>query len=496
MDRDAGAAPDSGAGRTVPVPGDPDGGAAPSGDGVTCTVDGDCAGLALAGSCVSSATCDPVWHVCMFDVCEPGACQIGSCDLLQKTCSAPTSYGFAVSVFHIASGVGGWGPANAVAAAYPFLFVLTTNGVVAYDVANPTGTVPSAVTVHGAPFIPVALVASGRRVYLVGDVEGAGPTFRQAIAWIDVPGNPFVTSLSATTAWIGTTQPTLANAVWNGAAGLALTYAATADPTSSLPAAPDDSTTLVPSPIASLAPGAAIVASSGTDLVAYRYGSSARHPFFSLVSGVSQSTGLATAEQNVGAYGPVDDQAAFATGTDSTVLWSSALLHVVDGGVSGIASTRLTWLSLADGGADAGPFSTGIHGDLETYPASTTGTVVGPIAYVDGDTAVALAASGQDLGSTSVQVFSRSANAIAIGQRAVIPATPDSVGVAASHGFAYVLVQDTDASSTVYVVAPGCNGSAPAPDAGPMPEGGSVPDAGPSSDGGKNGNQSAFHQLN
>jgi hypothetical protein len=501
MAHDAGIPPDGTSGQ-VSLASKDGGDAAPtSSTGMTCTVDSDCVGVVSAGSCVTSATCDAVWHVCMLDVCDPGACQIASCDLLQKTCSAPTSYGFAVSVFHIASGVGDWGPASSVAAAYPFLFVLTNNGVAAYNVANPTGTVPPAVAVHGAPFIPVALVASGRRVYFVGPVEGTGPAFRQAIAWIDVPGDPFLTSLSASTAWVSTTQPTLANAVWNGATGLALTYAATADPTSTLPAAPDDSTSLVPSPIASLMAGAAIVASSGNDLVAYLNGTSARHALFSLVTGVSQSTGQATAQQNIGAYGPLDDQAAFATGTDSTLLWSSAPLRVVDGGVTGIASTRLTWLSRADAGADAGFLSTAVHADLETYPASTSGTVVGPVAYVDNDTAVALAASGEDLGATSVQVFSRSANAIASGQRAVISATPDAVGVAASHGFAYVLVQDdaTNQSSTVYVVAPGCTGGAPAPDAGdggPAPEGGPLPEGGASSDGGTIHGQGGFRELN
>jgi hypothetical protein len=469
-------------------------------DGISCTVDDDCAAAAPAGSCVGSSFCDPVWHVCMFDVCDAGACQVASCDPMTRKCSAPTSYGFAVSVFHVAGGVGGWGPAYAVAAAYPFLFVLTTNGVTAYNVANPMSAVPP-VVVHGAPFIPTALVASGRRIYLVGPVEGAGPTFREAIAWIDVPGDPFLVSLAATTAWIGTTEAQLASVVWNGSTGLALTYAATAAPTSTLAAAPDDSITLVPSPIAALMSGASIVAASGGELVAYRYGPTSHHPFFSLVSGVSQSSGKATAEQNVNAYGQVDDQATFATSADSTVLWSSAPLRIDDGGATGVASTRLTWLLPSDAGTEAGFFSTSLHADLESYPESTSGPVVGPVAFVDTDTAVGLAASSQDITSTSIQVFSRSANAIRSGQRAVIPSAPNQLGVASSQGFVYVLVQDdsTNQRSTVWIVAPGCTGlppPPPPPDAGASSEGGTIPEAGLSTDGGIKRTQGGFVELN
>jgi hypothetical protein len=470
----------------------------------TCANDADCARLAGAGSCVGAASCDPTWHVCMFDVCNTGSCEVASCDLLAKQCGAPSPYGFAVSVFHIASGVGGgWGPASAVAAAYPFLFVLTTNGVAAFNVANPMGSVPPSVTIHGAPFIPAALVTAGRRVYLVSPVEGGGPTYRQAIAWIDAPGDPFLTSLNATTAWIGTTEPSLASAIWNGSTGVALTYGATADPTSNVPSAPDDSTTLVPSPIAALSPGAAIVAASGSELLAYRYGASSRHPAFSLVSGVAQNSGQASAEQVIGAYGPVDDQASFASGGDSTVLWTSAPVRVVDGGIAGISSARVTWLTrVTDGGPDAAPLSTAIHADLETYPASTTGAVVGPSAYVDSNDAIVLAASSQDPESTSVQLFSRVTGALASGQRAVIPAPPSSVGLAASRGFAYLLVQDdpNNLSATVYIVAPGCPGPAAVtePDGGPTPEGGVLPDGGVlGSDAGKGGKgQGTFHELN
>ena len=82
------------------------------------------------------------------------------------------------------------------AAVWPFVFVGTVNGVAAYDVADPSNGSPPAVTVGGLAFLPQYIVASGRRVYFVGNPAQAAPDYRLAIAWLDVPGDPLVTALS------------------------------------------------------------------------------------------------------------------------------------------------------------------------------------------------------------------------------------------------------------------------------------------------------------
>jgi hypothetical protein len=469
----------------------PDGASTPAATsaspGTTCNTDADCASTLFPGACVTSATCDPTYHVCMFDVCNVGSCAVASCDLLAKTCSQPVDTDFTISVFSIVSGgVGGTSPAVAIAAAYPFLFVLTTNGVVAYDVANPTGNVPSMVTLHGLPFIPTSILASGRRVYFVSDVEGGGPTYRQAVAWIDVPGNPFLTSLDAQAAFIETTESTLMSALVTSD-GIDLVYGGAFDPTASLSAPIADSMFVVSAPIASLAADAGIVAASGADLVSYRY-ASGHHPAFALISGIAANSGTATPEHAVAAYGPVDNQASFASGQDGTVLWESAPLRTTDAGItSDIVSARLAWLAPT---GDGGLFDTTVYADLESYPDASAVTVVGPAVWVDANTSVALAATKEDLESTSVQVFDRTTGALVPGKRGLIPAPPGSLGVAASGGFIYVLAEDdaTNRTASVYVLAPGCSGAGAEPpsDAGSSPsEGGPIEgDAGSPSDGG------------
>jgi hypothetical protein len=458
-------------------------GATDGAGGTACSSDADCEANSPGGSCVTSARCDTTWHLCMYDVCDVGACAVSGCNLLSQQCSASTPIGYEISLFPVVyGGVGGWGPRFAIAAAFPFLFVLTTNGVVAYDVVNPLGSAPPPMPVQGVPFIPVAVVASGRRMYFVGPVAGAGPNYRQAVAWIDVPGNPFLTSLVATTAWIGTTQSTLANVIPDGTGGVNLEYASVSRPTAWVHPPIGDTTMIVPAPINALLPDADLVAASGQELLAYRYNAANHHPGFALITGAENSNGQASAEQAVTSYGPVDDQAAFGQADDVSALWESAPLRVTaDGGTAGVQFARLTWLSTAvDAGPEASLIGTQTFVDLESYPASTSGAVVGPPAYLGNDTTLAVAAASANIQDTSVQVFSRATGALVSGERAIIPIGPAFVGVAASNGFGYVLAQDDpqNRSATIYVVAPGC-GSAAGGDGGP-------PEAG-AADGGREG---------
>jgi|CZKU01.1.fsa_nt_gi hypothetical protein len=466
------------------------GGAVPAAT-VTCASDSDCAASTVGNACVTAARCDPTYHVCMLDVCDAGACAVASCDLLAKQCAAATPLNFTISVFGVVSGgVGGMAPAYAMAAAYPFLFLLTTNGVMAYDVANPTGNAPSMVTVNGLPFIPDAIVASGRRVYFVSGVQGDGPTYREAIAWIDVPGNPFLPALQASTAFIWTTQSSLADVFVGDQGALELVYASAFEPTANLAPPIGNSTMVVPAPIGALPQNAFVVSSSGPQLVAYRYATN-HLPVFALVSGVGQNSGLAGPERTLQTFGPVDDQATFAAGASGAVLWESAPLHAAaDGGLDGVASARFTWLAP---GGDGGLFDTTAHADLEKYgsapgiavgPGSSRGgnaPLVGPTAWFDPNTAVALAATPEDSESTSVQVFDRTSGTVVAGRRGVIPAPPSVLAIAASNGFAYVFAPDdaSNRSASVYVVAPACPGGGEEPgDGGPSGDGAASPDGG------------------
>ena len=461
----------------------PSDGSSGAATGGGCSTDADCQAASPGGACVTSARCDTTWHLCMYDVCDFGVCEASGCNLLAQQCAPPTPYGYTISLFPMVyGGVGGWGPRYAIAAVIPFLFVLTTNGVVSYDVVNPLGNAPPAMPVEGVPFIPTAVVASGRRVYFIAPVAGAGPNYRQAVAWIDVPGNPFLTSLVATTAWIGTTQSTLENVIPDETGGVSLVYASASRPTAWIHPPLGDTTTIVPAPINGIVPDADLVAATGLEVLAYRYNAANRHPGFALVGGAESSSGQASPEQAVTSYGPVDNQVAFGAADDASALWESAPLRATaDGGTAGVQSARLSWLStVVDAGPEASLLGTQTFVDLESYPASTSGAVVGQPAYLGNDTSLAIAAVPGNLQDTSIQVFSRATGTLVSGERAIIPVGPASVGVAVSNGFGYLLAQDDpqNRSATIYVVAPGC-GSAP-----PV-EGGAV-DAGPS-DGGREG---------
>jgi hypothetical protein len=427
--------------------------------GGACITDQDCvAAAAGAGACVSSATCDPTWHVCLLGTCVTSACKASTCNRAQHTCSAPVPYNFEAARIPVGYGGVGGAPQASIAAAWPVLFVVTNNGVVAYNVTDPTSASPPRVTVHNLPFLPIAAVAVGRRVYFVGGTEGSGPVYHQAVAWVDVPQDPFLAELTAASAFVGTpTAGGVASVLTNGFDGLFVVYGARLAPTANLHPPIDDSTVLSPFANAGLSTGASIVASSGARLIAYRYDTTAYVPTFAIVNAAATSGAQATTEQPILSDGLLADQPALATGGDGSVLWSTGV-YAVDGGgkPAGIAKARLTWVL---GSGTAANFDPSAYVDLETYTPTTQALVAGPPVWVDANTALGLAAAGSaSTDSTSVQVVTRSPPAIVPGTRTLLSVDPGSVGVTASGGFAYVLAEDDPNNQTcsVTIFAPGC----------------------------------------
>jgi len=433
-----------------------------------CQSDMDCQNAAApAGACVTSAKCDPTWHVCMLDTCDVGPCKAAVCNPMQKTCTAPSTFGWTAGSFSVGyGGVGGSTPRTSIAAAWPFVFVITTNGVVAYNVVDPTNGSPPLVPVDGLPFFPQWTVTVGRRVYFVRVVEGSGPnSYRQAIAWVDVPQNPLVPSFEAKAAFVTTPQTSMSDVYSNQQDGLYLVYGSgMLLPTVNLHPPIDDTTTLDPVPNAGLASGASLVAASGSRLVAYRFDGNAQVPNFALVNNAGAgSGGQTTGEQAVGQYGPLADQYAFTMGDDGSVLWATALLQPADAG-GGISTARLVWPL-------AGPmqtnFDTTTYVDLQTFSPATGALVVGPPAWIDANTALALSAAGSlSTNSTAVQIAVKGAPgskppaSLVAGARITLPVGPGSVGVASSNGFGYVLQQDDpkNMSAHIAIYAPACVG--------------------------------------
>jgi len=437
--------------------------APPQANAGACTKDADCqAAIGDAGGCVASAKCDPTWHVCMLDVCNAGACKAEECNTSTNTCTLPSDYSgtFNPTSFPVSyGGVGPAGPQWSIAAVWPFVFIITTNGIVAYDVFDPTNNAPPQVTIHGVPFIPDYTLSIGRRVYFITNEIG-GPTFHQAIAWIDVPQNPFINQFTANAVWVGTTEKNgLAALANDGVAGFFMSYASgPLLPTTDVHAPLSDGTMLTAFTNANFPMNAGIVSASGGRLVAYGYDSMAQAGQYAFVSKPATTQATTAALQTVDSMGPVADQQTYAQGSDGSIVWEAAPFQVVDGGSTGqIDHSCLTWLLDS---SSAMNFDAAKCATLESYSPPVSQQVTGEPAWIDSSTALGVAAaSSNPSASTSVHVVKNTPSLATVpGVVAYVPVGPGAVGTAASNGFGYVLAQTDmmNQSCTVYIFAPAC----------------------------------------
>jgi hypothetical protein len=442
--------------------------APPQASAGACTKDADCQAAAGdgGGGCVTSAKCDPTWHVCMLDVCNAGACKAEECNTSTNTCTLPSDYSgmFNPTSFPVQyGGVGPAGPQWSIAAVWPFVFIITTNGVVAYDVFDPTNSSPAQVTIHGVPFIPDYALSIGRRVYFI-TTEIGGPTYHQAIAWIDVPQNPFITQFTANAVWVGTTEKNgLSAIVSDGVAGFYMSFnSGPLLPTTDVHAPLSDGTTLTAFTNANFPMNSGIVSASGGRLVAYSYDSMQQAPQYTFVTKPATTMATTGSLQTVDSMGPVADQQTYAQGDDGSIVWETAPFAIVDGGSSGqMDHSCLTWLLDS---SSATSFDAAKCATLESYnPALSTGQrVTVPPAWIDSSTALGVAAaSSNPSASTSVHVVkSKPMLATVPGVVAYVPVGANGVGTASSNGFGYVLAAtDTmNQSCSVYIFAPACTG--------------------------------------
>ncbi|HEX8796529.1 MAG TPA: hypothetical protein VF765_36515 [Polyangiaceae bacterium] len=440
----------------------------PQANAGACTKDSDCqAAAGDAGGCVSSAKCDPTWHVCMLDVCNAGACKAEECNTSTNTCTLPSDYSgmFNPTSFQVSyGGIGPQGPQWSIAAVWPFVFLITTNGVVAYNVSDPVNTSPQQVTIHGVPFIPDWTLRVGRRVYFITRETG-GPTFHQAVAWIDVPQNPFITQFTANTVWAQTMEKNGITAiVGDGVAGFYMAYNSDPlQPTTDVHAPLSDGTQLTAFDNNNFPMSSNIVSASGGRLVAYSYDGTQQAAQYTFVSKPATTQAQAGSLGAVDAMGPVDNQQTWSEGDDGSVLWEAAQFEIVDGGSDGqIAQTCLTWLLDS---SSATSFDAAKCAALESYsPAISQGVTVTP-AWIDATTALGFAAaSSNPNASTSVHVVNKKANGSPItmpGVVAYVPVGPGNVGTSSSNGFGYALARTdpmNNQSCTVYIFAPACAG--------------------------------------
>jgi hypothetical protein len=429
-----------------------------------CVHDTDC----TSTNACRIGTCSDA-GACVYDVCPTGACQGSSCTTTGTTsaCSAPATYGFHASSITVSAGaVGCNGNASVcLAASYPFAFVGTTEGVVAYAVNDPSNSSPPPVPVLGVPFVPSAITAMGSRVYFLGGVAGSGPTWRAQLAWVDVPSDPLVPSLQARSAFDTTIESAVSSA-WAATDGsLFLVDQSTTlnFPIAEIKAPLKDNDTLGFFPSADVPVGAAPVIASGDRVVVWRNDPVAYTTYFSFETNPATLNANNSGEQStlIGAdggvsMGPTAGQSTYAQGADGSVLWNGASIVIVDGGTPALATTRMAWL-VADGTTTTFDPSTNIDVEVYATPQPLGTPLVGPIAWIDANTALVLAAAHELPSETSVQVAVKTPTAaLAQGRRTIVPVGVGSVGAAASNGYGYVLESDSTGTLELHVFAPAC----------------------------------------
>jgi hypothetical protein len=282
-----------------------EGGEAEAGPGPleSCTRDQDC----VAPNGCYTPHCDTVLGACTYALCEAKGrtCAMGTCDRTTFACSEPQAYGFRTTSYDVPGVTSGCGanPDSCVAAVFPFVFVGTRDDVVVLRADDLTGTTPNKVLVNELEAKPQQLVASGRRIWVLGAVQGQAPPYRLPIVSIDVPSDPTVTMLNARTTLVPYPFPSaLGFPAPNGALFVTHNDPAAGFPTAIVKAPIDRQATFglanaadagafdasVPATKGTLtmyrtaiAPaGTTLAASSGARLVVYRYGA-----VFNLIAG-------------------------------------------------------------------------------------------------------------------------------------------------------------------------------------------------------------------
>jgi hypothetical protein len=376
-----------------------------------------------------------------------------------------------VTVTAGAVGCGG-NPLSCLAAAYPFVFVGTTNGVVAYAVNDPSNPSPPEIPIAGLAFVPTFITAMGSRVYFVGEPQGSGPNYPLQVAWLDVPANPLATSLQAT-AVLAAGNANYVSSAWAATDGSL--FLVDNDGTGTFPTArvvpplgPGASVTFYPSP--GIPAAASPVIPSGSRLVLARWAGAATpyQTFFSFETGAGTQGAQSSADEDGGeqatfaAIGPTTPEWMFAQGGDGSDLWNAQTAVIDDAGALEVSDVRLAWI-VASGTAtqiSAAPYVT-----VEQYtpPVPYGAQLSGPVAWVDSNTALVLASAHEYVNTgvppeTSVQVATRTPTPSLVGgRRSLITQPIGQVGAAASGGFGYVLaVGPGTTSCTLHIFAPGC----------------------------------------
>ncbi len=440
-------------------------------EGGVCTKDQDCMGA--SDMCVKPR-CDVPRKACVVDVCKPAACLSSACDETARTCAAPKMHKFLAAQWPVGAAVGcGGNPRGCFAAVWPYVFVGTPAGVVAFAADDPGTATPVVIPVTGLGFVPGQVLQSGSRVYFLGGVTSApmSTSSRLQIAYIDVPPDPFRKSLAVTTVLVTYNRPTSEPGFSLGLLPRANDTALLVDfnIAQSFPSTPVEPPLIEPLSLGSTAipfsAGYGIVASSGTRLVMDgQYDGNTGILDFELIANAGATATNGGPVPIPGTVAPVYPTQTFAVDPQGGMVWLVEALSAPPGCMPGPCSyvkAVKAYFLLADGAANF-DFTQGT--DVETYalppavPSFGAGAaLVGPAAMIDSSTALVATADKNNANQTNIQIVTRMPlGVMAMKKQLITTNAVGTLGAAASGGYGYILAAESATASTVYVFDPAC----------------------------------------
>lgn len=365
---------------------------------IECTRNEDCVADGSGASCLTPRC---TAGRCIFDLCVgEGGCPVSRCDLEggAGVCTEAVDPGFLAGSFSVSitqrlTDIACATLGRCVAVAYPFVFVVDgADSVSGYLVADPTDKTPRRVPVDKLGVGPVALVASGSRIFFADRPQGTGD-LTLTLGWFDVPGNPYAASIPVNRVTVpykttNTSIPGLMPAPDNG---IYLTLGTTTFLFRPPIASGTEVRYVTPNPDPQIP--FSLVAPAGPDIAAISIDASTGGTAFALLknSGVSGALFSPRAGTNTtSAIGQLANaQVSVAGGARGEVIASAGVGTLVDGSVPQVQKARLVWIVEAKSGVVTADGDAGV--DLMTYapPFGAGARVTTAPAAIDGG-AVAL----------------------------------------------------------------------------------------------------------
>ena len=445
----------------------PDSSLPPDASSPTCASDGECTST---DGCLKGK-CDLVSKRCVYDVCRPAACKAAACASPTHACGTPVSYKLLAAQFP----VGALALPRGSVAVYPWLYIATQTGLLAFDVSNPTASVARQVPVVGLGFVPTSVVASGGRVWLVGGATGTGPS-RVQLAYVDSPIDPFATTIPAHSFLPSSTRPAEALLPFSRS-GDSVLLVAPADP---FPAVAVSTPIVEPLALNLTAPegGAGLTpgAVSGTRLLVSAVGADGSE--FALIDNAGSATAAIGPLVTYADAGAVSAHRAFTQTDDGAIFWATGVhdlvptpstravraYFIVSGGMTPIDSTQrgveLESYAATDAGGDAAD-DAGNTVTLLPPNAPVFGSNDATAAMVDSMTAMVAMQAHEAVGQTAVEFVKRVPLGVikdgANPRRQLLNIDVATVvATAGDNGLGYVVANNKAATATVYMFDPAC----------------------------------------